>query len=592
VAVALGLGVVPRGGATLGHAPFPYHAASLLLHVANVMLLHRLARRWGASPLAAWLGAGLFAASRLHFPALFAATSIGELFALTFTLVALLLAGPGPRAWMALGAFALALSAKESVLLVPFAALLVAPAGTTVRERARALAPFVAGGALLGALLLASGVGSGRLAGEAYAVSLGANLAESVARLFGWTIDVRDPIPDLHATTTGVAHWLLPLIAVALTLLAVRFGRDALLRAGTAWWWLAVLPVLPLPGRTYLHYLYTPLAGVALVVAALCDRALAARAGATPGRGRQRWAVALLVLVVYAAWNDVLLSVRADLRMTSTDWPLDPVLRKSEIARRGIEDTRAALAGRRANVAILIPASISRDVNLGSGAFSANTPVKRYALEDVLDSGRSLEALVPEADSVVFVHDYEPGRAGWLLLLSLSDSHLVPLGVLPAAHASFVEAMLRSQFPRRRAGLRGQGARRPPGRCRDARAARARGRGRAALSAHRDSATRFVTVAFAWRSRSTPRRYSGAPPRSSRWSQARATSQSRLTVAARPRAPRPSPRSRARRRSAARPRAPGARPASPGPRARRPGRPQPPPYPTPRPGRRCRPRPR
>ena len=430
-----------------GHAPFPYHAASLLLHVANVMLLHRLARRWGASPLAAWLGAGLFAASRLHFPALFAATSIGELFALTFTLVALLLAGPGPRAWLALGAFALALSAKESVLLVPFAALLVAPAGTTVRDRARALAPFVAGGALLGALLLASGVGSGRLGGEAYAVSLGGNLAESVARLFGWTIDLRDPIPDLHATTTGAAHWLLPLLAVALTLLAVRFGRDALLRAGTAWWWLAVMPVLPLPGRTYLHYLYTPLAGVALVVAALCDRALAARAGATPGRGRQRWAVALLVLVVYAAWNDVLLSVRADLRMTSTDWPLDPVLRKSEIARRGIEDTGAALAGRRANVAILIPASISRDVNLGSGAFSANTPVKRYALEDVLDSGRSLEALVPEADSVVFVHDYEPGRAGWLLLLSLSDSHLVPLGVLPAAHGSFVEAMLRSQFP-------------------------------------------------------------------------------------------------------------------------------------------------
>ena len=430
-----------------GHAPFPYHAAGLLLHMLNAVLLFGLAKRWGASPLAACLGAGLFAASRLHFPALYAATSIGELLALTFTLAALLLAGRGRRAWLALGAFALALSAKESVLLVPFAALLVAPNGTTVRERARALAPFVAGGALLGALLLASGVGSGRLGGEAYTVSLGANVAESVARLFGWTIDLRDPIPDLHATTTGAASWLLPLLAVTLSLLPFRIGRDALLRSGTAWWWLAVLPVLPLPGRTYLHYLYTPLAGAALVVAGLCDRALAARAAARSGGGRQRWAVASLVLVAYAAWNDVLLSVRADLRMASTDWPLDPVLRKSEIARRGIDDTRAALAGARARVAILIPASISRDVNLGSGTVSADTPVKRYALEDVLDSGRSLQAFVQETDSVAFVHDYEPGRAGWVLLLSRSDSHLVPLGVLPAAHARFVEAMLASQLP-------------------------------------------------------------------------------------------------------------------------------------------------
>jgi hypothetical protein len=143
----------------------------------------------------------------------------------------------------------------------------------------------------------------------------------------------------------------------------------------------------------------------------------------------------------------VLLSLRMDLRMTSTDYPLDPVIRKSETARRGIEDTRAALAGRHASVAILIPASTSSNLNLGSGEVSANTPVTHYALEDVLDAGRSLEAFVPEADSVVFVHDYERGRRGWLLLLSRSDSHLVPLGTLPDAHARFVEAMLASQLP-------------------------------------------------------------------------------------------------------------------------------------------------
>ena len=436
-----------------GHEPFPYHAASLVLDVVNVLLLHRLARHWGASPVAAFVGAGLFAASRLHFPALFAITSVGELLSLTFTLAALLVTGPGPRGVAALAVFALALSAKESVLLVPLAALLATPGGRPWRERVRASAPLVAGGLVLGGALLASGLGSGRLGGQAYAVSFGANLAENIARLFGWTIDLVDPIPDLHAATEGVARWLLPVLAVALSLLPFRLRGlrdDSLLRTGTVWWWLAVLPVLPLPGRTYLHYLYVPLAGAALAAAALWDRGLArwaARARARPGPGRQRWLVALAAVVAYGVWSDVLISLRMDLRMTSTDWPLDPVLRKSEIARRGVGDVQKVLGRRHANVVILIPASISQDVNLGSGSISAGAPVRHYALEDVLDEGRSLRALVPAVDSAVFAHDYAPGYVGWACFLSRSDSHLVPLGALPGAHARFVEAMLASQLP-------------------------------------------------------------------------------------------------------------------------------------------------
>src|SRR4029077_6519813 len=163
-----------------GHDPVPYKAASLVFHVVNVVLLHRLATKWGASDIAAWVGAGCFALSRLHFPALFAASSIGELLSLTFTLAALRLAGPRPRGVLALGVFALALLAKESVLLVPLAVLLAPSPVGPVRDRARALAPLVVGGVVLGALLLASGLGSGRLGGQAYAVSIGANLAENI----------------------------------------------------------------------------------------------------------------------------------------------------------------------------------------------------------------------------------------------------------------------------------------------------------------------------------------------------------------------------------------------------------------------------
>ena len=432
-----------------GHDPFPYHVASLLLHAANSLLLYQLARRWEASSLGAFVGAALFAASRLHFPALLAATSIGELLALTGTLGTLLLVGPGRRMLAAIAVFALTLSAKESALLVPLAAVFVTSPGESVRQRARSLAPLLAAGALMGAAFLASGIGTGRLGGEAYAVSFGANLFENIARLFGWSVDLVDPIPDLHAATEGLAHVVLPLFALTLTLLAMR-ARSPLLRAGTSWWWLAVLPVLPLSGRTYLHYLYLPLAGGALAVAALWDVLLAwraRRARAVAPTGRAAWLAALGVVLLYAAWNDVLLSVRLDLRMASTDWPLDPVLRKSEIASRGIGDVRTALAGRHARVAILIPASISRDVDLGSGRVPGDARIRRYALEAVLDGGRSLRAQVANADSVVFVHDYEPGRDGWLYFLSRSDSHLVPLGELPGAHARFIEAMLASGFP-------------------------------------------------------------------------------------------------------------------------------------------------
>ena len=281
-----------------GHEPFPYHAVSLLVHVVNVLLLHRLARRWGASPVAAFVGAALFGLSRLHFPALLAATSIGELLALSLTLVALLVVAPGMRMMAAVAAFVLALSAKESVLLVPFAAVLVCVTGDSVRARTRALAPLLVAGFAFGALLLWNGIGSGRLGGEAYAVSFGANLFENIARLFGWSIDVLDPIPDLHATTTGAAHVVLPLLALVLTALASRLRLGGLLRAGVAWWWLAILPVLPLPGRTYLHYLYVhsqarrwqwQRCGMWRCVGALLGRAWPRHPGELHGVRRWRW---------------------------------------------------------------------------------------------------------------------------------------------------------------------------------------------------------------------------------------------------------------------------------------------------------------
>ena len=413
------------------------------MHVVNVVLLQRVLRRLGASEVAAFVGTAAFALSRLHFPALLAATSIGELLALTFVLVAVLVVGRPRIGVLALPAMLLAVSAKESVFLVPFATLLLVESSESFAARARRLAPALATGAIAGALLLASGIGSGRLGGEAYSVSFGANLAENIARLFGWTIDLFDPIPDLHAATAGVAHLVLPIVALSLTALAWWRG-GALVRVGAAWWWLAVLPVLPLPGRTYLHYLYVALAGAAMIVAALWDAVLARRPQAS---GRARWAVAVLVVVVGAAWSDVLLSMRLDLRMPNVDWAMDPVLRKSRIAEGAIRDVRTTLGTSRGKVAILIPASISGSVDLGTGRITAGGTFKRYELAADLDDGATLRAMVPTVDSAAIVTDFAPGHDGWRYFISRSDSRLVDLGTLPGAHVRVVEALIASGLP-------------------------------------------------------------------------------------------------------------------------------------------------
>ena len=138
-----------------GEQPLPYHVAALALHAVNASLLGALARRWGASRPSAWLAAGLFAASPLHFPALVAAISVNELLALCFALLALLAFAGGRTAAAAPFVFVLALLAKESVLLVPLAALAIPGEGGGLRARLRRIAPLAIAGALAGAALLA-----------------------------------------------------------------------------------------------------------------------------------------------------------------------------------------------------------------------------------------------------------------------------------------------------------------------------------------------------------------------------------------------------------------------------------------------------
>jgi hypothetical protein len=50
--------------------------------------------------------------------------------------------------------------------------------------------------------------------------------------------------------------------------------------------------------------------------------------------------------------------------------------------------------------------------------------------------------MVRSVDSVVIVHDFEPGRAGWEYFVSQADSHVLPMGPLPQGHVRLVQGML------------------------------------------------------------------------------------------------------------------------------------------------------
>ncbi len=107
---------------------------------------------------------------------------------------------------------------------------------------------------------------------------------------------------------------------------------------------------------------------------------------------------------------------------------------------------RRALGGTPAKVVILIPASISGALDLGTGRFREGASFKRYELEAVLDGGASLRALVPAAESVAFVHDFDAAHDGWRCFMSRSDARLVEMGTYPEAHRRILQALLASGF--------------------------------------------------------------------------------------------------------------------------------------------------
>jgi hypothetical protein len=235
-------------------APWGYHLASLMLHIANAWLVYALAASWRSTrPAAFWAGA-FFAVAEGHQEAVIWLSAINELLLFFFGAASLLCwihADRLRRPWLArlgsLALFALALLSKESaVILLPL--FLLAPRPSSAARAAMRLAPHMALAGLAIASVLASRGSSFRFSDGSFSLDapFWITWPRAVARLL-W-----------------VWGWL------SLAALAALRARDGARSAGLAlaWMGLALVPYSFLTYSTQIPSRQTYLASAGLALLA------------------------------------------------------------------------------------------------------------------------------------------------------------------------------------------------------------------------------------------------------------------------------------------------------------------------------------
>jgi protein O-mannosyl-transferase len=318
--------------------PAVFKAQSLAWHIGAAWLLMALARRLLPEGRRRWaLAAGLFFVLHPITTETVDNASFREDALVTFFVLATLILSLDGRRWLALGAFGLGLLSKESAVVAPVLLLLLRwarldgdPSSPRPRPTRKAAA-IVREIAPLGVLTVAYlAIRLGPMAIPLpYARYPGGTFAATLAGLPAiWAHDIRlvlFPWP-LCADYTGyfrfgrqalvpigafVGALALVVGAVALIVVAAR-RRQHLAAFGVAWFFVALVPVsnlMPIPIPAADRFLYLPLAGISLAVAA-CVAVLAERLPATARRPALAASAAVLAAFIvgcnvrHAAWRD------------------------------------------------------------------------------------------------------------------------------------------------------------------------------------------------------------------------------------------------------------------------------------------------
>jgi tetratricopeptide (TPR) repeat protein len=429
-----------------GMDPRAFHAVSLLVHAASVLVLFGLCRRLFGETWPALLAAALLAVHPVHVEAVAFVAARNNLLALAFALGATWLQ---LRAWeerrLPLAAasallFFLALASKEQgAMVLPFlgAWLLAGPGSLRERlGRARLLVPHVIA---LGAHLALRAVALGGPAGAPYA---GPGLWERLAR--NWYVvpaylrllAFPDRLSILHELPADpFTVWWLPFAWIAVALAVVALVRWPTPASTFGLLWLAVnlvpaLGIVPIPSATVLaeRFVHSAAVGVWIVVADAVWRLVRD----APRRRAWAGAAAALVLVALGArtrareadWRDDLalfrsavraeprsvqahfdlgveLKDRGDLGGARREWEAALAIAPDDAGAHSQLGTLAAIEGRYQDAESHYRAALRKDPGLSEAAFDLAKVLERTgrAAEAVGWYRRALDApeLAPQA---------------------------------------------------------------------------------------------------------------------------------------------------------------------------------------------------
>jgi hypothetical protein len=276
------------------------------------------------------------------------------------------------------------------------------------------------------------GVRSGISSGAPYALSLGPHVLTNLASYVGWA--VQPWLPLAHGFTDAIDPTVFPVAALAalLAIAALAWPRwRAAGGAGGVLLFLALIaPVLPLPHHTYHYYLYAPMMGVAMCIAALfgaVDRV------APPGAVR---AIAFACATLFSLNGAAFVHEIETRPFTDPRLRADALVDRALIARRVRDGLAAARIPDGAPVTFWSPWALLDQAREAGGAAPAGESYAEVNVRAALMDGLAMRVLFPRLGDASFTHRYVSPRSGGRVALYDADGSVRVF--LPAA----VESML------------------------------------------------------------------------------------------------------------------------------------------------------
>ncbi len=412
-----------------GLDPAAFHIISLLFHAASAVVVFYVARALSVGRGASLFGAVFFAVHPSLYVPGYAISSIGEILSCFFALLAAfyVLRARRPESAIAIVAVSLlfiaSLLSKETTILFPLLVLPIYAARKMRLKRAIPLAAtLLAIAVTYGALIYREnifGIREGSPEAGAYGLTFGPQLATSLQTYFKWAFNLAQSWKEFPSNVLdpGAVPWLLvgTAIFILLNVLFPAHRRKTILCS--LWFFLMLLPVLPLVEHPYHYYLYIPLAGFGPALGVLLAALVRSR--------RWEYVTSGVLIVAFALNSSLVVSRIENATVSDSQRRREAVFDRPIVAENLISD----LAERRFPEGTkLLLISPLRDIRRGTarehpylvrGGAYWDSNLKAAISED-----RGVRLFFPQVDTVVFAQELAPGHEDYTPLHYSWNGHL------------------------------------------------------------------------------------------------------------------------------------------------------------------------